>query len=237
VSKLVTPAQLVADAYMYANMVQASNSFVTPTQALRLVNLAASEFYDLLVAARGHEYYISEQTIAIIPGTIGVPSTARYALPADHYETVSITLQWGTNQVEEVPDYGSIRDRYEYLNGLQWSQWNCKAFRIRGTFIEFLPIPSSSVTATHQYIPCFTDMTLGGASFDGVNGWERLISLKTAVDMCMIAQRDAGDLNSRYETEKQRIQDMADSRAAEHPAQIRDVYPETGGGLLSRFLP
>jgi hypothetical protein len=231
VSKLVTPAQLVADAYMYANMVQASNSFVTATQALRLVNLAASEFYDLLVAARGHEYYISEQTIAIVGGT------SRYALPADHYETVSITLAWGTDQTEEVNDYSSIRNRVDYLNGLQWSQWNDKAFRLRAGFIEFLPIPTSSVTATHQYIPCFTDMTLGGTSFDGVNGWERLIALKAACDMCMIAQRDTGDLSVRYEAEKQRIQDMADSRAAEHPAQIRETFPETGGGILSRFLP
>lgn len=230
-SKLVTPAQIVADAYMYANMVQAANSFVTPTQALRLVNLAAGEFYDLLVAARGHEYYINEFAIAIVGGT------SRYALPADFYEVESITLQWGTNEVEEVPDYHSVRDRADYLNGLQWSQWNDKAFRLRGGFVEFLPVPASAVTATMQYIPCFTDMTIGGTAFDGVNGWERMIALKAACDMCVIAQRDIGDLSNRLEAEKQRIGDMAEDRAAEHPHQIRDVYPETGGGLLARFLP
>ena len=230
-SKLVTPAQLVADAYMYANMVQGTNSFVTPTQALRLVNLAASEFYDLLVAARGHEYYISEFAIAIVGGT------SRYALPADFYELESITLQWGTNQVEEVPDYHSVRDRSDYLNGLQWSQWNDKAFRLRGCFVEFLPVPSGAVAATMQYIPCFTDMVLGGTSFDGVNGWERMVALKAACDMCIIAQRDAGDLSSRLEAEKQRISEMAEDRAAEHPHQVRDVYPEGNRGLAARFLP
>lgn len=230
-SKLVTPAQLVADAYVYANMTQAANSFITPAQALRFVNLAASEFYDLLVAARGHEYYISEQTIPIISGT------SRYALPSDHYETLSITLAWGTDQVEELDDISSVRDRWQYLNGLQWAQWADKGFRLRAGFIEFLPLPKSSVTATHQYIPAFTDMVIGGVSFDGVNGWERLVSLKAASDMLTAARQKSDDVDAKWARELQRIQEMADSRAAEHPDQIRDVAPERGYGILSRFLP
>jgi hypothetical protein len=231
VSKLVTPAQLVADAYVYANMTQAANSFITPAQALRFVNLAASEFYDLLVAARGHEYYISEQTIPIISGT------SRYALPSDHYETVSITLAWGTDQVEEVNDYSSVRDRWQFLNGLQWSQWADKGFRLRGGFIEFLPVPRSNVTATHQYIPCMPDMTIGGTSFDGVNGWERLVSLKAASDMLTASRKESADVDAKWGREYQRIQEMADARAAEHPDQIRDVFPERGYGAFSRFMP
>jgi len=222
VSKLVTPAQLVADAYVYANMTQTANSFITPAQALRFVNLAAGEFYDLLVAARGHEYYISEQTIPIVGGT------SRYALPADHYETLSITLAWGTNQVEELDDISSVRDRWQYLNGLQWTQWNDKGFRLRGGFIEFLPLPSSAVTATHQYIPAFTDMVIGGTSFDGVNGWERLVSLKAASDMLTSARQKSDDVDAKWARELQRIQEMADQRAAEHPNQIRAVFPEQG---------
>ena len=229
-SKLVTGAQLVQDAYVYANMTQAANSFITPAQALRFVNLAATEFYDLLVAARGHEYYISEQTIAIVGGT------SRYALPADHYETLSITLAWGPNQVEEIDDYSSVRDRWQYLNGLQWSQWADKGFRLRAGFIEFLPTPSSSVTATHQYIPAMPDITLVG-SFDGVNGWERLVALKAASDMLTASRKESADVDAKWGREYQRIQELAEQRAAEHPDQIRDVFPERGYGAWSRFLP
>lgn len=230
-SKLVTPAQLVADAYVYANMTQAAGSFITPAQALRFVNLAASEFYDLLVAARGHEYYIAEQTIPIVSGT------SRYALPADHYETLSITLAWGSDQVEELDDISSVRDRWQYLNGLQWTQWNDKGFRLRAGFIEFLPLPRSSVTATHQYIPAMPDMVIGGTSFDGVNGWERLVSLKAASDMLTASRKESADVDAKWARELARIQEMADSRAAEHPCQIRDAYPERGYGVLGRFLP
>lgn len=229
-SKLVTGAQLVQDAYVYANMVQNAASFITPAQALRFVNLAASEFYDLLVAARGHEYYISEQSIPIISGT------SRYALPTDHYETLSITLAWGTDQVEEVSDYSAVRDRWQYLNGLQWSQWADKGFRLRAGFIEFLPVPRSSVTATHQYIPCMPDLGLSG-QFDGVNGWERLVALKAASDMLTAAKQSSAAVDEKWGREYQRIQEMADQRAAAHPNQIREVYPEMGRGAFSRFLP
>ncbi len=230
-SKLVTPAQLVNDAYVYANMTQANGSFITPAQALRFVNLAATEFYDLLVAARGHEYYIAEQSVSILSGT------SRYALPADHYETLSITLAWGPDQVEEVDDYSSVRDRWQFLNGLQWSQWADKGFRLRAGFIEFLPVPRSNVTATHQYLPAMPDMTIGGASFDGVNGWERLVSLKAASDMLTASTKSSAAVDEKWAREYQRIQEMADQRAAEHPNKIRDVYPEMGRGAFSRFLP
>src|SRR4051812_18374169 len=210
-AKPVTPDQIVADAYMYANLVTGSNAFVPAVQALRLVNLACGGFYDLLVSARGHGYYINEATIPVFGGSAGynfaaefydllvsargheyyineatIPilgGTSRYNLPADFYELFSVTIAWGPQDVEEIPDYGSVRDRAAYQNGLQWSRRNTKAFRLRGPQIEFLPVPGSPITATLQYLPAFPDLVLGGTSFDGVNGWERLIALRAAMDM------------------------------------------------------
>lgn len=227
-AKNVTPDQLVADAYTYADMVQGANAFVAPTQALRLVNLAAGEFYDLLVAARGHEYYITESTIAVVAGT------SRYNLPSDFYELLSLVLNWSSTDNEEVADYSSVRDRPRYQNGLTWVRWGAKAFRLRAAVLELLPVPNTTVTATLQYLPVMPDMVLGGTSFDGVNGWERLITLKAAIDMCTIANRDCSKLQDLFDRERDRVQGMADDRAAEHPAQIRDVYPEIGTGRLDR---
>lgn len=229
-SKNVTPDQLVADAYVYANMTQNAQSFITPAQALRFINLACTEFYDLLISARGHEFYITEQVINIIGGT------SRYSLAADFYQLLSVTLAWGSDQVEEVGDYSSVRDRPSFMNGLQWTQWAPKAFRVRGASIEFLPIPKSAVAATVQYIPAFSDLTLGGVNFDGVNGWERLVTLKAASDMRTAAGQDSSDVDAKWGREYERIQAMVDERTAEHPAQIRDVVPE-GVRAFRRFIP
>ena len=227
-SKLVTPDQIVADAYLYAAQVPGATAFVTPTQALRLVNLACGEFYDLVVSARGHEHYIEEVSIPLVAGQ------ERYDLPEDFYEVFAVTIGWGPQDIEDVPAYGTIRDRVRYLNGLQWGRRTLKAFRLRGRDrIEFLPVPSGVGTVQIQYLPVFAD--LNDAVFDGINGWERMISLRVAIDMCAIAQREAGALGNLYATERQRVIDMVTERAAEHPSQIRETFPE--GGYRSRFLP
>jgi hypothetical protein len=228
VSKLVTPDQIVADAYLYAAQVPGPTAFVTPDQALRLVNLACGEFYDLVVSARGHEHYIDEADIAIVAGT------ERYNLPPNFYEMYAVTIIWGPQDVEDVPAYAVIRDRVRYLNGLQWGRRNPKAFRLRGQDgIEFLPVPTADGTVRIQYLPAFADLTEG--PFDGINGWERMISLRVAIDMCAIAQRASGALDNLYATERQRVIDMVTERAAEHPSQIRETFPE--GGYRGRFIP
>lgn len=227
-SKLVSLGQLVDDAYLYAAQVPGAGAFVTTTQAERLVNLACTEFYDLIVSARGHEHYIEEADIALVAGQ------ERYDLPQNFYEIFAVTIVWGPRDIEDVPAYQHIRDRVRYLNGLQWQRQGFKAFRLRGQdTIELLPVPTAVGTIRVQYLPVFADLTEG--QFDGINGWERMISLRAALDMCAIAQRDSSQLANLYAQERQRVIDMATERAAEHPSAIRETYPE--GAYRGRFLP
>jgi hypothetical protein len=218
---------------LYAAQVPGPSAFVTPDQALRLVNLACGEFYDLVVSARGHEHYIKEEAITFTPGN------DRYDLPQDFYEMFSVVVYWGAQDAEDLPAYNTIRDRVRYLNGLQWARGSCKAWRLRGRdMIEILPTPTSGQGLIIQYLPVFPDLTLEGdppEPFDGINGWERMISLRAAIDMCAIAQRDSGALANLYATERQRVIDMATERAAEHPSQVRETFPE--GGYRGRFFP
>jgi hypothetical protein len=231
VSKLVPLSQLVSDAYLYAAQVPGAGAFVTTAQAERLVNLACAEFYDLIVSARGHEHYIDEVDLPIVAGQ------SLYDLPSNFYEVFAVTIIWGPQQIEDVPAYAHIRDRVRYQNGLQWARQGLKAFRLRGQdAIELLPVPSSATgTLRVQYLPVFSDLTEG--QFDGINGWERMVSLRAALDMCAIAQRDSSQLANLYAQERQRVIDMATERAAEHPSAIRETYPEGAGGYRGRFLP
>src|SRR4051812_30482519 len=55
-----------------------------------LINLALTELYDLLVAARGHEYYRTSAPLTL------VPNAATVSLPVDLYELLTVTLEWST---------------------------------------------------------------------------------------------------------------------------------------------
>jgi hypothetical protein len=75
-----------------------------------------------------------------------------------------------------------------------------------------------------QYIPAFTDLVAAG-TFDGVNGWEKLPTLAVAMFILRIEQRtsEADALLPEYNATKERIEAMADDRAADDPIQIEDT--------------
>ncbi len=123
----VTLALLESDALLYADQRPGgSTSHISSTELTRLVNQALKEFYDLLIRARGHEYFLTSSTLAVVSGT------ATYTLPTDLYELVSVTLEWGTRNHELVRPAASTSDRSAYTNLGLWTQYGPKAYRMRG---------------------------------------------------------------------------------------------------------
>src|SRR5690242_73475 len=94
-----------------------TNTFVPDSDATlnavsldTLINTCLAELYDVLVAARGHEYYATDADISVVSGT------TTYDLPTDVYQLLSIRLNWGPTQIEELKPFGvRERTRYEML--------------------------------------------------------------------------------------------------------------------------
>lgn len=217
----VTLAQLRLDARLYADQRPGSaTSFITEPELTGLVNKKIRELYDMLVAARGSDYYATEGTIAIVAGT------SRYNLPSDFYELSSITLEWSSNDHELMFPVGSVRERIHYEGVLpqnNWSRYSDKGYRLRAAQLEFLPVPTGSVTARIQYVPVFTDLVADGDTFDGINGWEKMVALGVAMEMRVIEKRASNDLASMYGEQLARIETMKSERDAEAPKEVVDV--------------
>jgi hypothetical protein len=221
VASSVTLAQLRTDARLYADQRPGSTtSFITETELNRLVNIKIRQLYDLLVAAYGSDYYASESTIAIVAGT------TRYNLPADFFQLASITLEWATNDHELMFPVGSVRERIHYegvLPTTAWSRYSPKGYRLRASQLEFLPAPTGTVTARLQYVPVFTDLVADGDTFDGINGWEKMVALGVAMEMRAIEKRPSSDLAALYGEQLERIETLKTERDAEAPKEIVDV--------------
>jgi len=218
-SVIRTDARLLAD-----ERPGGASSFITDTEANRLIDVRTAELYDKLLKARGHEYYADDEAIAIVAGT------SRYNLPSDFYELLSFTLEWGTTNHEELDPY-EFGERSSYV-GVGWSQGGPKGYRLRAAQIEILPTPTSPVTGRLQYIPAFTDFSGDSATFDGVNGWERWIALAVAIDFRIVNKLPYNDLAQQQAAMDERIEELAAQRDAGHPARVRNVYPE---GRARRF--
>lgn len=219
---------MVADARRYADMT--GDDFRTDTEIERMVNQKLAEFYDLLVSARGQDYYITSDTISV------VASTATYSLPDDFYQLKSLTLEWSSTDHEIVHPLNSVAARNRYQSAYTtWEQFGRKGYRLRGTTVEFLPTPTSAVTCRVQYIPTFTALTntTPGTTdiFDCVNGWEKLITLGVAMEL--MEMEEAGTSQkwaAQYQAQYDRIEAMAADRDADQPMQIEDVNPDGDGG-------
>ena len=214
----VTLAQLRTDARLYADQrPESADSFISPTELTRLINIKARELYDMLVSARGSDYYATEATIAIVAGT------SRYDLPADFYELASVTLEWSDQDHELIFPVGSTRLRIAYeANWKKWSRYDLKAYKLRASQLEFLPVPSGNVTCRIQYVPVFVDMVSDSDTFDGINGWEKMLTLGVAIEMRAIEKRPSSDLMALYQEQIGRIETLKSERDAEAPLEIVD---------------
>ncbi len=221
----VTLTQLQTDALLYCDQRPGgSTSHVHTTELTRLINQAAKEFFDLLVAARGQEYFITSTTLAVVAGT------AAYSLPAAFYELGSVTLEWSTTDHEIVRPLASLADRADYTPPTIWNRYSAKGYRLRGsqsavTQIEFVPTPTSAVTARVQYIPVMTELVNAGDTLQTANGWDKLISLKVALEMLSIkgSTKQRSTIRELFDEQLERVTAMAVDQDANEPGRIRDV--------------
>lgn len=216
----VTRGQIKTDARLFADeRPGGASTFVDDTEDNRLIHLRAAELYDKLLKARGHEYYATTTPLAI------VSDTSLYNQPADFFELLSLTLEWSATDHELVEPF-ELLERH-ILQGGVWARGSTKGYRVRGTQIEILPVPKSAVTGRLLYVPAFGGFASDAATFDGVNGWERWISIAVAIDKLSIAGLPTGHLEKLLAPMEVRIEELAAQRDAGHPARIRNVYPES----------
>lgn len=211
-----------------------ANAFINDDELRDLINGEIANEYDLLIHAGGHERYETVDTS--LSTTAG---TATVTLPEDLYEILSLHLSWGTRQLERVEALDSLDDRRDIVNSGVWTRDGWKAYRVRHAVVgagtralaEFFPTPSSVVSLDLRYIPTAPVLTAEDDTWDGVNGWERMIEYKVAAEMQVIAGKSPAAMLALYQQEKERIEILAHQLTASSPDRIRDVrYSNNGGG-------
>ncbi len=197
-----------------------------------LVNAAIAEWYDMLISARGHEYFLTETTLTI------QPSTATYTLPADFYQLLSARLDWNSTDREELQPVG-VRGRTDLDMITVFGRWTPKAYRLRGTqaagmrTFEVFPTPSGGstpVTCTIRYIPICSLLTDDTTTFDDANNTSDWVALSAAIKYRVAAEKPLGNLADLIQGCTSRIMALADQRNANSAEQVGQCYPERGFG-------
>ncbi len=201
-----------------ANMeTQAASGFVTDDELRRRLNEALKGVYDLLIEARGQEYYIVSTAIPLASGT------ASYALPADFYQGAGIVVSDGSNYHQMATwEMQELATLYTITAQTSGSIYNLR-YRYQGSNVVFYPIPGAAWTVGLHYIPAMTELVLGADTFDGVNGWEQWAVLTAAIDILNKEESDTSALMVERSMVEARIRKLAGSKDAGRASRITDV--------------
>lgn len=211
----VTLLQMRTDARYRADMdTGAAAAFASDTIVTRLVNQAVKRLYNKLIAARGGDYYAVRTTISV------VPDTASYSLPADFMSLIALQMPHNG----EFYDIGKYELREEvYLKGTHVSNDpRAIRFRLQSQSVLFQPTPKVAAEVVIIYVPTFTELSLDGDTFDGINGWEDWITYTVAIELRRKAKHSVAELSAERAELDAEIAKLADHRDGQ-PAKIIDT--------------
>lgn len=227
----VTLAQLRERSRLYADERPAgTDTYLTNPEVTTLVNMALKELYDRLVAARGQSYYQKSASFNTVSGTAG------YAATADFYELLRAYISWSSTDVEDIPQI-DWRRAPDYQNASRWGRRAPKGILMTTGGFLLVPTPNAVVAVNYDYVPTFADLVNDADTFDGINGWDKSVALRCAIEIRRIQQEDASDLKDSLAEEIERIEKLASDRAALTSPQVVDVYPEYTRRLWPERLP
>lgn len=181
-----------------------NSTFVTDDELRSYINASVCELYDLLVAARGKEYYLSSATITTSANVTG------YNLPADFYDLVGIDLAVNGRNVT-LRRY-EFAERNRYQNPVVLPAFTPLVYGIEGSTLRLLPAPTGAQTVTVWYVPAPPLYTSDSYSIDGIAGWEEYVVVDCVIKCLQKQESDASSFFAQKEALRRRIQAMATMR-------------------------
>lgn len=228
---------------------QINSNFLSLAEWTSNINNSMYELYDLLIAAYGEEYFMapapaqfnsngSTQIYPLPDGitsfTNGLSGATGYIAPSCYkLMGVDLGVNNGPNGWVSIPKFNFIdRNKFFYPNtaATYYGVFNM-SYRLQGTNIMFIPLPSGNQPIRVWYIPRMpqllqdTDVTVVGYS-----GWLEYVITDAAIKAMQKEESDCSTLIAQKQALKLRIEAMANNRDAGAPDTISDTRGASWGG-------
>ncbi len=233
-SRTRTLNELIAEVRQRSDMV--NSDFVTDAEVTRYINESISELYDMLITAKGQEWFIREYALTTLA------SQDSYEIPAaeDFYILLGVDLNSGAENPSPLRPY-MLDERHDrahfdtrpflYQNGTNLR------YRLSGTVkatapgigtynhrITFKPTPPAGLNITLLYIPHAPVLVTGATDvWDGFNGWEEYAIVDSAIKCLEKEESSTVALERRKERLIQRINGLASAHDDGFPERVTDV--------------
>lgn len=187
-----------------------------PADVTRYINQGRAERYDLMVEARGRQYFRKNPAQKITT----LSTATRYALNPDFYRLISVRRACDAPallypfRAEDEPDLRMV-------SGFPWPEY----YELQNGFIELLPAHAAGVCIVVDYVPVITDLVADADQTDGINGWEEY-----EIDFaarCMASKDEEWELVRSIDADmarmKDRIAKLAPTQDTFRAERVKDV--------------
>ena len=199
-------------------------AFVTDAELTNAVNRHLKQLYNLLIIARGDEYYAATTAFAIGGSSANLP----LLVPA-FMALLSLSATDG-RRVVWVPKF-NLKQWAElvYQQNTSTAELDDYRYRLMGNSLEIRPgVVNVSHSFTLHYLPAFVPLVLDGDVFDGVNGWEDWAIYGAAIDMLNKEEslEQANSLMAQRAQLEGQITKLAGARDAGMPEVVGDTMKD-----------
>lgn len=215
-----------------------SSGFISDTEIDTLIAEGATELYDLLVRARGAEYYSTQYAFNTTAGT----ADTDYLLPADFYRLVALAIsdtpgtegdsvtapvgaQWHEPQrfnAASLAAQSSLRPTHPLDLRYTLTGTQSQSIEVQGSAkIRFYPAPEHVWCVRIVYLPTIYADGAGDA-YDAINGWESYIVYRAAGVIAAMQEEDPGAWMAQQAAMRERIAALGGDRDRAVPQQVAD---------------
>lgn len=221
-ARLVPVSTLIEDTRRWANIRTSSpdDAHLTDGDVLRVLELKLAEFHEMLTSATATDFMSTEAEVAIIDGAGD--------LPDDFFRLNAAWIEWSADRHESLTNLANQQDA-TLFQGFNWTDGEPKAFRVVGNELRVYP-PAATAAVQIAYVPAFLATA---TEYDGVNGWEKYVTMGAAIELMAIENRTNPTLANEYAKQEERVRSMVEERQAQDAPKVRDVAstfrPRLGG--------
>lgn len=221
----VTLATLRTRARERADMV--NSTFVTDDELARYLTASAQVVHGLLAQKFEEDYTVSTASVNVATTGIGT-------LPTDLLKLLGVEY---TLNGKVIPMKRFNRRERNFFRNSQGDLYSGNLrYRQQGTSLLVYPPPSATLAVTVLYIP---EMALTGGlivSTSFPNGWEEWCVLDAAERMLTKEESDVSEVRAQKNFLWEVINQAAENRDAESPAQVVDMEAIDCDPLVDEFL-
>lgn len=204
-----------------------NSQFYTTQEWNSMLSQSYKELYDILIQKFGDDYFVTTPYSYTTSGTIDPTyQQSVYPLPNDFYKLMRVEVALNPND----PNSWVTLREFQAIQANLWNYPNVYTFygitnlryRLWGSQLAIVPIPSAGQTIRILYSPRPNQLLNDTDTVDAISGWEDYIVVDACIKALIKEESDPSAFMMQKQALIKRIEEAAENRNVGEPETVSD---------------